>query len=203
MAVTGGIASGKSAVTELFSDIGIAVADADLAARSIVEPRQPALEEIAACFGSHFIVEGQLNRQALRELIFDNADAKIKLESITHPRIRELLINQCKSATSPYAVVAIPLLAEGNKSHYAWIHRTIVVDTSREIQKSRLMARDGISHELADKMLVAQASRTKRLAIANDVITNVHDRQSLKDSVQRLDRRYRELASTMLPAITG
>ena len=145
MAVTGGIASGKSAVTELFSDIGIAVADADLAARSIVEPGQPALEEIAACFGSHFIVEGQLNRQALRELIFDIADAKIKLESITHPRIRELLINQCKSATSPYAVVAIPLLAEGNKSHYAWIHRTIVVDTSREIQKSRLMARDGIS----------------------------------------------------------
>lgn len=197
MAVTGGIASGKSAVTELFSDIGIAVADADLAARSIVEPGQPALEEIAACFGSHFIVEGHLNRQALRELIFDDTDSKIKLESITHPRIRELLINQCKSATSPYAVVAIPLLAEGNKSHYGWIHRTIVVDTSREIQKSRLMARDKIPDELADKMLDAQASRAKRLRIANDVITNVHNRQSLKESVQRLDMRYRKLAIAM------
>lgn len=203
MAVTGGIASGKSAVTELFSDIGIAIADADIAARTVVEAGQPALEEIAACFGSHFIVDGQLDRQALRALIFDNADAKIKLETITHPRIRELLINQCKSATSSYAVVAIPLLAEGKQSHYGWINRTIVVDASREIQKSRLLARDKISAELADKILGAQASRSQRLAIANDVITNIYDRQSLKDSVQRLDTRYRALASTMLPAITG
>ncbi|MGH8050804.1 MAG: dephospho-CoA kinase [Methylococcales bacterium] len=197
VAVTGGIASGKSAVTELFSDIGIAVADADLAARTIVEPGQPALEEIADCFGSHFIVEGQLNRQALRELIFDNADAKIKLESITHPRIRELLIKQCKSATSPYAIVAIPLLAEGNQSHYGWINRTIVIDTPRQIQKFRLLSRDKIPEELADKMLDAQASRSQRLAIAHDVISNVHDRHSLKESVQRLDTRYRKLAIVM------
>lgn len=193
VAVTGGIASGKSAVTEFFSDIGIAVADADIAARTVVESGQPALEEIASYFGSHFLVEGQLNRQALRELIFGNPDAKRKLESITHPRIRELLINQCKAATSPYAIVAIPLLAEGSKSHYGWLDRILVVDTSREIQKSRLLARDKISEELADKMLDAQASRSDRLTIANDVITNVHDRQSLQESVQRLDMRYRKL----------
>jgi dephospho-CoA kinase len=202
VAVTGGIASGKSAVTELFSSIGIVVADADIAARTIVESGQPALEEIAICFGSHFVVEEQLNRQALRELIFDNPDAKRKLESITHPRIRELLINQCKAATSPYAIVAIPLLAEGNKSHYDWLDRILVVDTSREIQKSRLLERDKISEELADKMLDAQASRCQRLAIANDVVSNMYDRQSLSESVQRLNLLYERLAKVSL-AKTG
>lgn len=194
VAVTGGIASGKSAVTKFFHDLGITVADADMAARAVVEPGQPALKEIASCFGSHLIVEEQLDRQALRELIFDNADVKKKLESITHPRIRELLIQQCQAATSAYAIVAIPLLAEGNKGHYAWINRILLVDTNRVIQKSRLLARDNITEALADKMLYAQASRAERLAIANDVISNVHDRQSLKESVKRLDENYRKFA---------
>lgn len=191
VAITGGIASGKSTVTQLFSDIGITIADADIAARTVVENGQPALVEIAANFGSHFISDGQLNRQALRELVFNNPDAKKKLESITHPRIRELMIAQCKASISPYAIAAIPLLAEGEKSHYDWIDRILVVDASRGLQKSRLLARDKISEDLADKMLDAQASRDQRLAIANDVITNVHNLQSLKESVKRLDARYR------------
>ncbi len=194
VAITGGIASGKSAVSEFFQGLGVVVADADIAARSIVMVGQPALQEIADSFGSHFVVEGQLNRQALRELVFAEPDAKRKLESVTHPRIRELLIAQCKSAASPYAIVAIPLLAEGEKSHYQWIDRILVVDASRGIQKSRLLARDRITEELADKMLDAQASREQRLAIANDVITNVYDLRSLKETVQRLDVRYRRSA---------
>lgn len=194
VAVTGGIASGKSAVTELFSECGIAIADADIAARKIVEPGQPALEEIATIFGRDLIANGQLDRQKLRELIFDNANAKKKLESITHPRIRQLLMQECENATSVFAVVAIPLLAEGGKSHYAWLDRILVVDVPREIQKSRLVARDGISTSLADKMLDSQASRGQRLAIADDVICNNHDFKSLRESVQRLDKRYRELA---------
>jgi dephospho-CoA kinase len=197
VAVTGGIASGKSAVTELFSETGIVIADADIAARSVVEPGQPALEEIASSFGPHFVMDGKLNRPALRELIFDNPDAKKKLESITHPRIRELLTSECRAATSPYAIVAIPLLAESKKSRYDWINRILVIDTSCEIQKFRLLARDKISGELADKMLDAQASRSERLAIANDVITNMHDRPSLKESVLRLDERYRKLATEL------
>ncbi len=191
VAVTGGIASGKSAVTDFFNNLGITVADADVAARAVVEPGQPALDEIASYFGSHLVLEGQLDRAALRKLIFENADAKMGLESITHPRIRELLVNQCKAATSPYVVVAIPLLAEGNKSHYEWLDRILVVDVSIGVQKARLLARDKISEALADKMLEAQASRSQRLAIASDVITNIHDMQSLKESVQRLDMRYR------------
>jgi dephospho-CoA kinase len=194
IAVTGGIASGKSAVTTFFKNIGIVVADADIAAHFIVEAGQPALDEIATCFGSHFIVDGQLNRSALRELVFNNPDAKKKLESITHPRIRDLLMQQCEAATSVYAVVAIPLLAEGNKANYDWLDRILVVDVPREIQKIRLLARDKISDSLAEKMLVAQATRSQRLAIADDIISNMHDLESLKESVARLDMRYQKLA---------
>lgn len=193
VAVTGGIASGKSAVTDFFSECGIVVADADIAARRIVEPGQAALQEIADCFGTPVVLDGQLDRQALRELIFNDADAKKKLESILHPRIRELLMQECRNATSPYAVVAIPLLAEGNKEHYVWLDRILVVDVSRDIQKSRLICRDKIPDPLADKMLDAQATRAQRLGIANDVITNMHDMASLKASVRRLDLYYRKL----------
>ncbi len=194
VSVTGGVASGKSAVTGFFDNLGITVADADLAARAVVEAGQPALEEIATCFGPNLIIEGQLNRQALRELIFDNPDAKKKLESITHPRIRQLLIQECQAAASAYAIVAIPLLAEGSKTHYAWIDRILVVDADRAIQKLRLLTRDKITESLAEKMLDAQASRVERLAIADDVITNVHDRLSLNESVKRLDEIYRKFA---------
>jgi dephospho-CoA kinase len=194
VAVTGGIASGKSAVTDFFHDLEITIIDADIAARTVVAYGQPALAEIADCFGAQLIVNGQLNRQALRELIFENADAKRKLEAITHPRIRELLIEECDAATSAYAIVAIPLLAEGNKAHYTWINRILVVDTPRAIQKKRLVIRDNIAESLADKMLDAQASRAERLAIADDVISNMHDKQSLQESVERLDENYRKFA---------
>lgn len=194
VAVTGGIASGKSTVTGLFSELGIVVADADIAARKIVEAGQPALDEIAHCFGPHLVVDGQLNRQALRELVFDNSEARKKLEAITHPRIRELLMQECAVASSPYAIVAIPLLAEGHREHYAWLNRIVIVDATRETQKNRLISRDNITESLADKMLDAQASRKQRLAIANDVIINMHDRDSLKQCVQRLDQRYRRAA---------
>lgn len=195
IAVTGGIASGKSAVSELFSECGIVIVDADIAARKIVEAGQPALEEIVACFGSHLVLGGQLNRQALRELIFDDAESRKKLEAITHPRIRQMLMQDCATASSPYAIVAIPLLVEGSQEHYAWLNRILLVDVSRDIQKKRLLARDQITESLADKMLDAQANRQQRLAIANDVISNMHNLDSLKYCVQRLDKRYRALAT--------
>jgi len=195
IAVTGGIASGKSAVTDMFSGCGIVIVDADVAARKIVEPGQPALDEIARCFGQHLLVDGQLNRQALREIVFANADSRKKLEGITHPRIRQLLMQESAAASSPYAIVAIPLLAEGTREHYGWLNRILLVDASREIQKKRLLERDQINEYLADKMLDAQANRQQRLAIADDVISNMHDLNSLKNCVARLDKRYRDLAA--------
>ncbi|MEO8002389.1 MAG: dephospho-CoA kinase [Arenimonas sp.] len=193
VAVTGGIASGKSAVTDFFEALDVIVVDADIASRTVVESGQPALDEIVSNFGSHLLIDGQLNRPVLRELIFDNAEAKKKLEAITHPRIRQLLIEQCKTAFSPYVVVAIPLLAEGDSTYYRWINRVLLVDTTRAMQEKRLLARDHIGPSLAVKMLEAQATRTQRLAIANDVICNVHDLASLNASVKRLDIYYRNL----------
>ena len=104
-----------------------------------------------------------------------------------------------------YAIVAIPLLAEGNKSDYAWINRILVVDADREIQKSRLLTRDNITESLADKMLDAQASRARRLAIADDVISNMHDMDALKSSVKRLDRHYHNIllsSQNLAPTLT-
>jgi dephospho-CoA kinase len=190
VAVTGGIASGKSAVTDLFAELGIVVSDADLAARHIVEPGQPALAEIATHFGTDFLVDGRLNRSALRDVVFNDPEAKKKLESITHPRIREWLRLECEAAQSAYAIVAIPLLAESGKEHYSWLQRILVIDTPRTIQKARLLNRDNISDVLAEKMLDAQASRQQRLALANDVISNMHDFSALKASVARLHHTY-------------
>lgn len=195
VAVTGGIASGKSAVTDLFAQLGIVVADADLAARKIVEAGQPALSEIAQCFGQQLIVDGELDRQALRVLVFDDVEARRQLEAITHPRIRQLLTLECIDASSPYAIAAIPLLAESNRKNYAWLDRILLIDTTRDTQKKRLITRDAISELLADKMLDAQASREQRLAMANDVISNMHSFDALKNCVHRLDKRYRELAA--------
>jgi dephospho-CoA kinase len=194
VAVTGGIASGKSAVTEFFSDLGIEIADADIAARDVVAPGQVALEEIVAAFGPGILKDQQLDRQALRQLIFENAAAKQTLEAILHPRIRSRLQAQCEASTSDYAIVAIPLLTEvGAKHAYPWVDKILVVDTTRAQQYRRLISRDHISPELANKMLDAQASRFQRLAIADDVISNMHDLAALKASVLRLDKRYRDL----------
>jgi dephospho-CoA kinase len=195
VAVTGGIASGKSAVTHYFSELGIAVADADIAAREVVMPNQTALAEIVSAFGADILENGELNRQALREKIFNDAAAKKTLEAILHPRIRQRLQQQCHEATSAYAIVAIPLLTEvAGKQAYPWLNRILVIDTPREKQYQRLIDRDHISAQLADQMLDAQATRAQRLAIANDVISNMHDLQSLKHSVQRLHARYQTLA---------
>ena len=196
VAVTGGIASGKSAVCALFESLGIVVADADVAARAIVAPGQPALAEIAARFGpSMLLADGSLDRAQLRARIFSDADARRELEAITHPRIRLLLQSQCLADTGPYVIAAIPLLAEGGAAAaYPWLQRILVVDAPVALQRSRLLARDGIDAALANRMIAAQASREQRLAMASDVIVNDGSVAELESSVRRLDALYRRLA---------
>ena len=144
--LTGGIASGKTAVTRAFEALGIFVADADIAARDAVAPGSPGLSEIVASFGHDVLdAEGKLDRAAMRKRVFDDADARRQLEGIIHPRVRELLIRQCEVATSPYAIAAIPLLAEvGGRAIYPWLQRILVVDVPVETQRQRLIQRDGI-----------------------------------------------------------
>jgi dephospho-CoA kinase len=194
--LTGGIASGKSAVAERFAARGIAVIDADVAARDVVRPGQPALAEIASTFGADVLqADGQLDRAALRRHVFGDDAARRRLEAILHPRIRIALQEDALRAQGPYAIVAIPLLAEGGgRAAYPWLDRILVVDVPRDVQIARVMQRDGIDAALAERMLAAQASRQARLAIADDVVVNDGALSEIDAHVAALDRRYRALA---------
>lgn len=195
--LTGGIASGKSALEREFVARGIFVADADLIARQIVEPGQPALEAVAAHFGASVLAaDGRLDRAGLRALVFDDEPARRALEAILHPIIRTQLHEQCRAAASAYAIAAIPLLTEGGgRDAYPWLDRILVVDALPATQKARLMQRDGIDHALAEKMIAAQATRAQRLAIADDIVVNDGDFSHLNAAVEELDARYRALAN--------
>ena len=197
IAVTGGVASGKSIATASFERLGIAIADADLAARDVVAPGQPALAEIKARFGAAILLpDGRLDRAHLRTRVFADDEARRDLEAITHPRIRVWLQTECVRASGPYAIAAIPLLAEGGgRSNYPWLWRVLVVDAPLELQRARLVARDGIDAALAERMLAAQVSREQRLALADDVIVNDGTLAELEHNVRLMDQFFRRLAS--------
>jgi len=195
--LTGGIASGKSALEREFAARGIFVADADLIARQIVEPGQPALAAVAAHFGSSVVsADGSLDRAGLRARVFGDETARRALEAILHPLIRTTLLDQCRGADSPYAIATIPLLTEGGgRSAYPWLDRILVIDAPFAMQKARLMERDGIDSELAERMIAAQASRAQRLALADDIVVNDGSLAHLQQAAADLDARYRALAA--------
>lgn len=194
--LTGGVASGKSAVAGLFAGLGVVVADADVAARAVVEPGEPALADVVAAFGTDVLdASGRLDRARLRARVFNDSRARRELEGLLHPPIRSALRKAAEAAPGPYVIVAIPLLAEGGgRDAYPWLDRILVVDAPIELQRSRLIARDGIDAALADRMLAAQAGRRERLAIADDVVVNDGAIESLTPQVEALDRQYRRLA---------
>jgi dephospho-CoA kinase len=195
--LTGGVASGKSEATRRFEALGVHVADADVIARAVVEPGQPALTEIARRFGADMLLDdGRLDRRRLRERIFTDPQARTDLEAITHPAIRFALAEQCRVAPGPYAIAAIPLLTEaGGRAAYPWLDRVLVVDAPVELQHARLMRRDGVDSALATRMIEAQATRDARLAIADDVLVNDGDAGHLDARVKALDAHYRALAA--------
>lgn len=195
--LTGGIASGKSAVAREFAARGVHVADADVAARAAVAPGSEGLSELVAAFGGGILdAAGALDRAAMRRRIFEDDAARRALEAIVHPRVRAALHAECSAAPGPYAVAAIPLLAEvGGRKAYPWLARILVVDAPVETQRARLLARDGIDAALADRMIGAQATRAQRLAIADDVLANTGTLEELAAHVASLDRLYRALAA--------
>lgn len=199
VAVTGGVASGKSEVTRRFGALGVTVADADVAARAAVAVGSPGLAEVVAAFGQDVLdAEGALDRATMRARVFEQPGARKLLESIIHPRVRERLQVQCSQAPGPYSIAAVPLLTEGGgRAGYPWLHRILVVDVPVQVQQARLMLRDGIDGALATRMIAAQASRTDRLAIADDVIVNDGLLGALDEQVAALDRRYREMAGAL------
>jgi dephospho-CoA kinase len=199
--LTGGIASGKSEVARRFQALGVEVIDADLAARDVVSVGSEGLAEVVAAFGPGVLdAAGALDRAAMRRRAFDDPGVRTRLEAIVHPRVRALLEAGCASVTGDYVIAAIPLLAEGGgREHYPWLDRILVIDVAPGIQLTRLLQRDGIDAALAQRMVAAQASRERRLAIADDVIVNNGSLEALATHVEALDRRYRALASATRP----
>ena len=197
--LTGGIASGKTAVASAFESLGILVADADVAARDAVAVGSDGLAEVVAAFGIDVLdADGALDRAAMRKRVFGDDTARKRLEAIIHPRVRETLARQCAQASSPYAIAAIPLLAEvGARSVYPWLQRILVVDVPVDLQRERLTRRDGIDAALADRMIAAQATREQRLAIADDIIVNTGSLEVLQRHVSALHVQYRTLAEFM------
>ena len=196
VALTGGIASGKSEVERRFRALGVHVADADIAAREVVAPGTPGLAEVVHAFGPEALgPDGAMDRAAMRRRVFADADARRRLEAIIHPRVRAALRAACEAAPGPYAIAAIPLYAEAGADAYApWVDRVLVVDVPVELQLARLLKRDGIDEALAWKMIRAQATREQRLAVADDVIENDGPLEALDAEVARLHGRYLHLA---------
>jgi dephospho-CoA kinase len=193
IALTGGIASGKTAVAELFAKLGVPVLDTDQIARDVVAPGMPALEQLVAEFGADILdATGQLDRTRMRERVFGDPTQRRKLEAITHPAIREELARRSAAAGGDYQIHAIPLLVESGRA--AAYQRVLVVDCPEEIQLERLMTRDGASQQQAEEILDAQASREQRLNAADDVIENTGTLADLERFVQTLHRNYALLA---------
>lgn len=195
IALTGGIAAGKTAVARRFEALGVPVYDADVAAREVIEPGTPGLQELVAAFGGDVLdASGQLDRAAMRQRIFADPAARRTLEAIIHPRVRLWLRERALAERAPYCLLAIPLLAE-NIEHYRWLDRVLLVDVPESVQLNRLTARDGIGDALAQRMIAHQASRAERLALADDVIENSGDESALDGTVADLHQRYLALAN--------
>lgn len=193
--ITGGIGSGKTALTDWLSEKGIVIVDADLASRVVVAPGQPALAEIAKTFGQEFIQnDGQLNRAALRELVFTDDSKRQQLEAITHPRIREELAWQMDAADSGYVVLSSPLLLESGQS--SMVDLSVVVDVPENTQIERTMARDNNARQLVEGIMAAQLDRDTRISRADIVINN-------SGSLDELYQRGEVLHQTLLARASG
>jgi dephospho-CoA kinase len=193
VALTGGIASGKSAVADMFAELGVPIIDTDVIAREVVQPGQPSLDEIRNRFGDEVIDDaGKLDRHALRKMVFADENARLDLEAILHPRIGAETRRQADAAEGPYQVIVVPLLVGSPLAQF--VDRILVVDCDEELQLQRLLARDTETVEQARRILSAQASREARLAIADDVINNDQGLDETRRQVRELDETFRHLA---------
>ncbi|HCH03092.1 MAG TPA: dephospho-CoA kinase [Vibrio sp.] len=201
--LTGGIGSGKTTVANLFHDqFAINIVDADIVAREVVEPQSAGLQVIAEHFGHEILtLDGQLNRGALRERIFNNPDEKQWLNNLLHPMIRQRIKQQLAEVTSDYALLVVPLLVENNWQ--TMIDRLLVVDVKPETQIARTCQRDGVPEAQVHSILASQASRAQRLAAADDVINNdapltEQSKQELLSQVTVLHKKYLALSGRFL-----
>ena len=188
--ITGGIGSGKTAISNRFQALGITIADADVAARTVVQPGSKLLSDIAKHFGPDILTAaGALNRPKLRTIIFADIDARRFLERATHGPIMDQLRSELTAATSPYAM----LVLSAGTGQNPLIDRMLVVDAPIELQQGRVLARDGSDLETINRIIAAQPARRARLALADDIIENEGSEQALDDKVAALHQFYLDL----------
>lgn len=189
LGLTGGIGSGKSAAAARFAELGMHTVDADQAARWVVEPGRPALAEIVERYGPSILqADGSLDRAALRKVIFADPQQRQWVEALLHPLIAREIADSLASATSPYAVFVSPLMVESGQ--YRLAQRLLVIDVPEALQIERTLTRDGTSLAQVQAILKAQATREKRLSLADDVLLNDRDLAWLHSEVDRLHHFY-------------
>lgn len=195
--LTGGIGSGKTAVSDAFAALGVSVVDADIVAREVVEPGSPALERIVERFGPGILCDGALDRARLRALVFAEPHHKQWLEELLHPLIGERTRQQLAEAPGPYVILASPLLIEAGSQ--ALCHRILVVDVPEAVQVQRTVARDTDDEAQVRRIIASQASREQRLAAADDVIDNSDPLHTLSEKVEALHYMYLALSQEAMP----
>lgn len=189
--LTGGIACGKSAVAEVFKELGAAVVDADQVSRDVVQLGRPELGQIATAFGPEFLTStGELDRAKMRSHVFAHPEERQKLEAILHPAIKAELIKQCEEAesTAPYVIAMVPILEKlGIRPR---LNRIAVVDAAEDVQLIRLCQRDNMTEDAAQSMINAQANRRDRLSLADDIVRNNNSRSEMRHQVEKLHALY-------------
>lgn len=191
--LTGGIGSGKTAASDYLAEKGITVVDADVVARLVVEPNQPALQTIEQRFGSQVIhADGTLDRRALREIVFADPSARKDLEAITHPAIGMEIFRQLQTSNSPYTLLVSPLLLESSQHKMA--QRILLIDVPEALQLARTANRDQVDEAQVKAIMAAQMSRTDKRSRADDIVVNDADLASLHKQLDDLHKQYLEMA---------
>ena len=193
LGITGGIGSGKTVVTDIFSELNIDVIDADIASRKAVEKGSAFLKEIENYFGSEVILnDGNLNRQKLREIIFDKEDKKEWLEKLLHPRIFDIINNELAESKTLYAILVSPLLFETGQNKLCT--RTLLIDADEKFQIERASIRDSVPEDQIKSIIEAQMPRSEKIRLANDIVSNDSTLESLREKIISLHNTYIELS---------
>jgi dephospho-CoA kinase len=193
IALSGGIASGKTYVSNKFSSLGVDIIDTDIIAHEMVLPGRSALEEITDNFGKSVLQkDGALNRKLMRKIVFEDSKKRLILESILHPKIQNEVKNKISSLNGPYQIIVVPLLTKS--PILKQVNRILIIDCDEKKQLKRLIKRDGISTKLASQIMSSQSDRNERLSIADDIILNDDDFDSLDTQIINLHRCYLDLS---------
>lgn len=189
VALSGGVASGKSTIANLFAQLGVPIIDADIIARQVVEVGTEALAQIVKHFSTEILLpNGELDRSQLREIIFNNDHERLWLNNLLHPIIHQITQKQIAKQTAPYVIWVVPLLIENNLHQLA--DRVLMVDVPETLQMERLIYRDKISESLAKRMILTQVPLAERLSYADDIIVNNGNLASLSEQVNKLHQQY-------------